>query len=176
MVSMHGEGLLTRGLGLKPAMPDRSSDPGVPEFVEEQRRHRQQVKPRLLAEAGELGSDDALWLNFKYIEVLDQMAQFICNRYPFSSTTRSNGPTPTLSGLPVPVCPGQPDTTLTIDVRDETHAMVEPYPFDVDPLVITFPGRLVPNRAYEDQADFLRHYYHAEPVTIAYALHSCLPH
>lgn len=165
LVSMHGEGLLSRGLGLKPSMPDRSADPGVPRFIQEQRAFRDQTLPHLRS------SEDALWLNFKYLEVLDQMAQFICNRYPFNSAARTNGPSNTLSGLPVPIRPGAPDTTLTIDVQDETRAIVHPYPFDVDPLPITFPARLVPNRTYATQADFLAHYYRAETVTVTYTLH-----
>ena len=166
IVSMHGEGLLTRGMGLRPTMPDRSADPGVPEFLDHQRGFRESLR------AGLQASDDELWLNFKYMEVFDQMAQFICNRYPFNSVARSNGPTPTLSDLPVPVRPGVPDTTLTIDIQDETQAIVRPYPFDVDPLVIAFPGRLVPNRAYVGQADFRRHFYKAEPIAISYSLTS----
>jgi hypothetical protein len=108
------------------------------------------------------------------MEVFDQMAQFVSNRHPFNSTARSNGPTPTLSDVPVPVKPGASDVTLTIDVRDETRAVLRPYPFDVDPLVVAFPGRVISNRAYDNQAEFLRDYYKARPVTITYSLHAAL--
>jgi hypothetical protein len=164
IVSMHGEGLLTRAMGLRPTMPDRSADPGVPAFVDDQRSLRQKLRAQLQA------TDDEIWLNFKYMEVFDQMAQFICNRYPFNSVARANGPTPTLSDVPVPLRPGVADVTLTFDVQDEARAIVRPYPFDVDPLVISFSGRLVPNRAFADQADFLRHFYKAPSVPIVYSL------
>lgn len=175
MVSMHGAGLVNRGFGLRPTMPDRTSDPGVPKFLGQQQSLRDHLKLSLQAEMGELASDDALWLNFKYMEVFDQMAQFICNRYPFNSTARSNGPTPTLSDVPVPVRSRTSDITLTIDVRDETRAVLRPYPFDIDPLVIAFPGRVISNRVYDNQAEFLREYYKARPVTITYSLHTALP-
>jgi hypothetical protein len=101
MVSMHGQGLLNRGFGLRPTMPDRTSDTGVPEFLGQQQALRDQLKLTLQSEMGQLASEDALWRNFKYMEVFDQMAQFVCNRHPFNSAARSNGPTPTLSDVPV---------------------------------------------------------------------------
>ena len=72
------------------------------------------------------------------MEVFDQFAQFVCNRYPFNSQARKNGPTHTLSGLSVPVSPEQPNITLTIDVLNETDAIVRPFPFDVNPLKLSF--------------------------------------
>ena len=55
--------------------------------------------------------------------------------------------------------PGREDTILTFDIRDERRAVVTPYPFDVDPLPVSFQARLVPNRRYESQGEFLREYY-----------------
>jgi hypothetical protein len=62
--------------------------------------------------------------------------------------------------------------TITVDVQDESRAIVRPYPFDVDPLVVSFPARLIPNRPYADQEDFLRHFYKAERVNVTYTLHA----
>ena len=172
-VSMHGEGLLTKGMGLLPYMPDYTVYPEVKEFIGEQ----QAIRARLLEEMRgrteyrEVVSDEHLWTNFKLMQVFDQMAQFICNRYPFNSTERKNGPTNTISNVPVPVRPGKDDCSLTIDVQDERRAIVRPYPFDVDPLMITFPARLVPNRRYASQEEFLPHFYKAEQITINYSLH-----
>ena len=72
---------------------------------------------------------------------------------------------------PVPVAAGSKDVIMNVDVQDETNALLRPYPFDVDPLVVSFPGRLVANRAYASQEEFLPDFYTAERVTVSYKLH-----
>ncbi len=173
IVSMHSEGLLTQGMGLLSYMPDNTKNPDVQDFIREQKAFREGLLDGLRkSEYREVASDEHLWTNFKLMEVFDQMAQFVCNRYPFNSTKRNNGPTKTLSDVPVPVKMGKDDVTLTVDVRDEKRATVRPYPFDEDPLVVSFPARLVPNRPYASQEEFLRHFYKAERITISYSLHA----
>jgi len=171
-VSMHGEGLLTQGMGLLPYMPDYTSDPDVRKFIAEQKTFRARLLQDLRKneELQGLTSDEHLWTNFKLMEVFDQLAQFVCNRYPFNSQERKNGPTNTLSDVPVPVGPGRSDVTLTVDVQNEKDAIVLPFPFDVSPLVISFPGRLVPNRRYANQEDFLEHFYRSQRIEINYTL------
>lgn len=173
-VSMHGEGLLTQGMGILPYMPDYTVFPNVQEFIREQKAFRANLLDELRDSQAYKPetSEEHLWTNFKYMEVFDQLAQFVCNRYPFNSTERKNGPSNRLSETPVPVGPGEKDATLTVDVRDEKNAIVKPYPFDVDPLVVSFPGRLVPNRPYSSQEEFLRDFYKGERVTVAYRLHA----
>jgi hypothetical protein len=171
-VSMHGEGLLTQGMGLLPYMPDYTHDAAVQEFIAEQKTLRagwlQQLRndDRLKKFAG----DADLWINFKFMEVFDQFAQFVCNRYPFNSQARKNGPTNKLSNVPVPVAPGKPDVTLSIEVQDEKEAIVRPFPFDVNPLQISFEGRLVPKRSYTSQEEFLEDFYKAQRIGIDYTL------
>jgi hypothetical protein len=171
-ISMHGEGLLTRGMGLLPSMPDYTGDPAVQEFIAEQKKLRAGWLPELRKDQAlrEVTSDEHLWTNFKLMEVFDQFAQFICNRYPFNSQARKNGPTNKLSNVPVPVGSGRPDVTLTVDVQNEKEAIVRPFPFDVSPLSLSFEGRLVPNRRYPDQEEFLREFYRAERIGINYTL------
>lgn len=171
-VSMHGEGLLTKGMGLLPSMPDYTGDAAVQEFIVQQKALRAEWLPVLqknqaLAAAT---TEKHLWANFNLMEVFDQFAQFVCNRYPFNSRARKNGPTHTLSGISVPVSPERPDVTLTIDVLNETDAVVSPFPFDVNPLSLSFEGRLLPNRPYLAQEDFLRDFYSAERININYSL------
>jgi Protein of unknown function (DUF3891) len=171
-VSMHGEALLTKGMGLLPSMPDYTGDAAVQEFIAEQKGLRAGWLPTLQKNQAlaALTSDKHLWTNFNLMEVFDQFAQFVCNRYPFNSQTRKNGPTNTLGGMPVPVAPDKPDATLTIDILDEKDAIVRPYPFDVSPLRLSFEGRLVQNRTYLEQEDFLRNFYGAERINITYTL------
>ena len=171
-VSMHGEALLTRGMGLLPSMPDYTGDAAVKEFIAEQKQLRAGWLPTLQKDQSLIGvtSEKHLWTNFNLMEVFDQFAQFVCNRYPFNSQARKNGPTNTLGGMPVPVAPGKPDATLTINVVNEKDAIVRPYPFDVSPLRLSFEGRLVQNRPYLAQEEFLRNFYGAERINITYTL------
>jgi Protein of unknown function (DUF3891) len=171
-VSMHGEALLTRGMGLLPSMPDYTGDPLVQEFIAEQKEKRAQWLQVLRSDPAlrEATDETQLWTNFKMMEVFDQFAQFVCNRYPFNSQARKNGPTNTLSNIPVPVAPGRDDVTLTLDIQNEKEAIVRPFPFEVSPLVISFQGRLVPNRPYTKQEEFLQDFYSAERIDVKYTL------
>jgi hypothetical protein len=171
-VSMHGEALLTKGMGLLPSMPDYTGDAAVQEFIAEQKELRAGWLPMLKKnqELADVTNEKHLWTNFNLMEVFDQFAQFVCNRYPFNSRARKNGPTQTLSGLAVPVSPDRPNVTLTIDVLNGTDAVVLPFPFDVNPLKLSFEGRLVPNRPFTDQEEFLQQFYGAERIAINYTL------
>ena len=171
-VSMHGEALLTKGMGLLPSMPDYTGDPAVQEFIAQQKELRAGWLPTLLKNQAlaAITTDKHLWTNFNLMEVFDQFAQFVCNRYPFNSQARKNGPTQTLSGISVPVSAERPNVTLTIDVLNETEAIVRPFPFDVSPLRLSFEARLVPNRRFVDQAEFLESFYGAERIAINYTL------
>jgi hypothetical protein len=174
IVSLHADGLLTQGRGLLPYMPDYTVYPEVKEFLSEQESYRAELMTQLkgLAEYRDFVSDEQLWTNFKLMEVYDQMGQFVCNRYPFNSTERKNGPSKTMSNVPTPTKPSSADTILTFTIKDESRARVEPYPFDIDPLVVSFHGRLISKRSYENQAEFLAEYYRAERIGINYSLHS----
>jgi len=174
MVSLHAEGLLTQGKGLLPYMPDYTVYPEVQEFLRAQESYRAELMTQMLAspEYRDSASAEQLWTNFKLMEIYDQMGQFVCNRYPFNATHRQNGPSHTMSGVPAPVGPGSEDTTLSFSIQDEHRATVTPYPFDIDPLPITIPARLIPKRRYANQAEFLCEYYGAERLTINYSLHS----
>jgi len=173
IVSMHSEGLLTQGMGILSYMPDYTVFPNVREFITEQRTYRAQLidEMRKSLKYQSDVSEERLWTNFKYMEAFDQLAQFVCNRFPFNSKERKNGPTNQLSKTPVPVAAGSKDVILNVDVQDESNAIVTPYPFDVNPLVISYPGRLVPNRPYANQEEFLPDFYTAERVTVTYKLH-----
>ena len=171
-VSMHGEALLTKGLGLLPSMPDYSGDVAVQDFIAEQKQLRAGWLPTLKKnqELADVTREKHLWTNFNLMEVFDQFAQFICNRYPFNSQARKNGPSHTLSGLAVPASSEQPNVTLTIDVLNETEAVVHPFPFDVNPLRLSFEGRLVPNQPFSNQEEFLQQFYGGERIAINYTL------
>jgi hypothetical protein len=171
-VSMHGEALLTQGMGLLPSMPDYTGDPAVQKFIAQQKELRAGWLPTLQKNQAltAVTTETHLWTNFNLMEVFDQFAQFVCNRYPLNSQARNNGPTNTLSNIPVPVAAGHDDVTLTLDIRNEKEAIVHPFPFDVSPLVVSFQGRRVPNRRYPNQEEFLQDFYRAERIDINYIL------
>lgn len=174
IVSLHADGLLTQGRGLLPYMPDYTIYPEVREFLDEQEGYRSKLMEQLRSsvEYSNHMSDEQLWTNFKLMEVYDQMGQFVCNRYPFNSTQRKNGPSSSMSNVPVPTKPGRSDTVLTFNIIDESRAVVNPYPFDSDPLLVSFQGRLISKRRYSNQAEFLEEYYRAERLAINYSLQS----
>ena len=70
----------------------------------------------------------------------------------------------------MPVSFERPNVTLTIDVLNETEAVVRPFPFDVNPLKLSFEGRLVPNQPFSNQEEFLQHFYGGERIAINYTL------
>ncbi|MBI3077549.1 MAG: DUF3891 family protein [Deltaproteobacteria bacterium] len=172
LVLMHNVGLVNHGYGrvLSLATSSVRMDELGQEFV----REHEALRVKLLDELRQseqyrdITSDEHTWTNYKLMEVFDRLAQFICNRYPFNSTERRNGPGNVVDH--VPVAPGKEDGILTVNVLDEKRAVVRPYPFDVDPLEIAFPARLVPRRTYGSQEEFLREYYKGERLTITYAL------
>jgi len=129
-VSMHGEALLTQGMGLLPSMPDYTGDAAVQKFIAQQKELRAEWLPTLQKSQAltAVTTETHLWTNFNLMEVFDQFAQFVCNRYPFNSQARKNGPTNTLSNIPVPVASGNDNVTLTLDIQNEKEAIVRPSP------------------------------------------------
>lgn len=174
MVSLHSDGLLTQGRGLLPYMPDYKVFPEVQEFLREQESYRDGLMAQLRHSPvyRDYLSDEQIWTNFKLMEIYDQMGQFVCNRYPFNSSARKNGPSHTMSNVPAPTQPGQADGILNFTILDESRATVSPYPFDIDPLPVSFQARLLPKRSYASQDEFLQQYYGAERIMINYTLQS----
>lgn len=172
LISLHGVGLMNAGYGRLAYPPDRSGDPRVQEYIHHQGALRVKLTEELRRsdEFREFSSEEQIWTNYELIEVFDQFAQFLCNRYPLNNKARKLGPHSTLNDVPVPVRPGLDPVKLTVDVLDEKRAVVRPYPFDADPLQVSFPARLVPRRSYSDPEDFLREFYTAERIMVSYTL------
>ena len=172
IVLMHGIGLFNKAYGLLAYMPDHTARPDVQAYVRDQDALRQRLLAELRRseEFREFSTDEVIWKNFKLMQVYDTFAQFLCNRYPLNNRERLNGPSNTLGDTAVPVAPGKQDVTLTIEVQDGTRAVVTPYPFDTNPLEVSFPARLVPNRSYRTREEFLKDFYKAERISVNYQL------
>jgi hypothetical protein len=165
---------MNAGYGKYSYPPDRTSDPRVKAYVEHQEQLRRNLLNQLResAQFKDFTSDEQVWTNYEYMEVFDQLAQLLCNRYPLNSNARKLGPTKSLNDIDVPVRFGAKPVKIDIDTVGENRAVVRPYPFDIDPLPVSFTARLVPNRPYENSEDFLDQFYRAERITISHTLAS----
>ena len=174
LMAMHGVALMNAGYGRYKYPPDRSADPRVKAYIENQEQLRTKLTAQLKQDEQlkQFASDERIWTNYEYIEVFDQLAQYVCNRYPLNSKWRKQGPSDTLNDVDVPTKHGNKPVKVTIDTVAENRALMAPYPFDADPLVFSINARLVPNRAYKDPEDFLGEFYRAERITITHALAS----
>lgn len=172
LMAMHGVALMNAGYGKYTHPPDRTGDPRVRAYVD----HQEALRKRLAAELSRSGafrdyaSEEQVWTNYAYMEVFDQLAQYVCNRYPLNSKERKLGPSDTLNGVDVPRRRGAAPVHLHIDTVAAHRAVVRPYPFAVDPLTFSFPARLVPNRRYADPDDFLTEFYRGERITVTHTL------
>jgi uncharacterized protein DUF3891 len=174
LMAMHGVSLMNAGYGKYKYPPDRTGDPRVKAYVD----HQEALRIKLLEQLRQseqfkdYTSDEQVWTNYEYIEVFDQMAQFLCNRYPLNSSARKLGPSKTLNDVDIPVRPGAKTVKLNIDTVAEHSAVVRPYPFDMEPLPVSFTARLVPKRSYKNGDDFLGEFYRAERITVTHTLAS----
>lgn len=174
LMAMHGVALMNAGYGKYAYPPDRTSDPRVKAYVDHQETLRFELLEELRrsAEFKDCTSDEQVWTNYEYMEVFDQLAQFVCNRYPLNSEARKLGPSNTLNDVDVPQKHGATPVRVKIDTVGAHRAIMTPYPFDRDPLSFSFPARLVPNRRYRDPNDFLGEFYRADRITVTHELAS----
>jgi hypothetical protein len=59
---------------------------------------------------------------------------------------------------------------LRLEVQADGRAVVQPYPFAADPLAVSVAGRVMPDRAYATQSEFLAEFYCARRVRLSYTL------
>jgi uncharacterized protein DUF3891 len=174
LMAMHGVALMNAGYGKYSYPPDRTGDPRVKAYVD----HQEALRVKLLEQLRQseqfktYASDEQVWTNYEYMEIFDVLAQFVCNRYPLNSQARKLGPTNTLNDCKVPSKHGKAPVKLSIDTVSEHHAVLYPYPFDMDPLPVSFAARLVPRKQYKDGEQFLEDFYRAEQITINHTLAS----
>lgn len=174
LMAMHGVALMNAGYGRYAYPPDRSADPRVKAYIDDQEQLRAKLVQQLRRDEQyrDFTSDEQIWTNYEYIEVFDQLAQYVCNRYPLNSKWRKQGPSDTLNDVDIPTKHGQKPAKVKIDTVSEHKAIMTPYPFDTDPLVFSINARVVPNRTYTNPEDFLGEFYRAERITITHSLAS----
>jgi hypothetical protein len=174
LILMHGVGLMNSHYGRVKYPPDRSSDPLVKEYLANQEGVRVNLLNQLREsrEFQRFCTEEQIWTNLDTMETFDKIAQYVCNRYPLNSKARKNGPSDSLNDVPVPVRLGAEPVRMRIDPVGSHQAVIRPYPFDVDPLVVSYPARLVPKKTYADAESFVEEFYKAERSTVTHTLAS----
>jgi hypothetical protein len=170
LVGMHIAGLCCQRFDTTPHLPDKRHVPEVWTFLREQEATRNQWLADLRESVAfrDFATDEEVWRNYRLVQIYDQVGQILCNRYPFNTTERRTAAPTVLRHAPV--APGEDDVTLHLDIVDEVRAIVRPYPFDVSPLRVTFPARLVPKGPYRSQDEFLGEFYRGERIALTRTL------
>ncbi len=170
LILNHLTGLLTAGNGAYSFRKDLSENPIAKTYLRHQSEEKQALiaKVRRSPEFRDYSSDTQIEDNAKLIEVLDALAQFLCNRYPLSSTNRGKDPNRLFAEFPVPTRPGENEVRLVLTVLDEHRLAIHPYPFDVSPLDVNYVARWLRRQSYSSRESFLRDFYRAETVTVRY--------
>jgi Protein of unknown function (DUF3891) len=145
IASMHWE---TQLLRLREAWP-----PGLESVLAEQQLLREHLVEVLREEGGQARETDAAQLatNRLAMNVLDRLATFIVSA---SSTDSGDALT-----VRAPLRPPGAELDLKLTRRESNEVVVDPYPFGVDPLQVSFTSRLLADRAHASQAEFLEHFY-----------------
>jgi uncharacterized protein DUF3891 len=138
VVSMHGQGLYERRLGLDGA-PKRRSDqpPHVRGFIEEQEAFQ-------AAQRAALGGGEELdrwaWAAYRLLQAWDKLSLYLLWR-----------------GLPdarpgslqsVPHEPGDPGIDLQLTPDGPRAAICDPFPFSADEVALPVAARVIPDRRY----------------------------
>ncbi|WP_254547018.1 DUF3891 family protein [Halomarina pelagica] len=178
LVSMHGSGVRRRRYGTAPSMPDRSEEYAAFIAREESRQRRLAGDLRgsdrygafvtdgavemldTLHETGGYGGDNALWRGYCLLQFWDRLALHCCLPARLESATLG----------PVPVSSDDGTTDVDVAPEDGTTAALDPYPFDVDPLVVSVRERTIPEREFVDETDLRSAFYEADLRTTAFTL------
>jgi hypothetical protein len=118
--------------------------------VERQESLRKQLGLRIdlplthgLAELNATDEDDQLIFNFRMLQAMDLISLCLCCTVPPANKSQDVFPTP-----------GDKPLQLTMH-RDPNGALiVDPWPFNVDEIILSVPAWRMPRREFRDQSDF----------------------
>jgi len=193
VVSMHGTGLRRQRYGLSPSWP---TPPGFDAFVDRQERrqarlvralHAGEVSSPVAVDHGAHSTSEAdvallsalhetgvapdgtasrLWRNYELLQAWDTLSLSFCT----STSPPSYGEIAS-----VPTGADGSEVTLSVEPSDEGAFRVTPYPFDVDPLVVSVPTRHASADAFDDEGGLVRAYFDGGRETLTFALRSGAP-
>ncbi len=146
VVSMHGQGLYEKRLGLDGPPPPRAGRPvGIGAFLAGQDRLQAVLRARL-------GGGDRLrawaWAAYRLLQAWDLLSLYLIWR-----ALPSGRP----GELPrVPRTEDDPGGVITLTPAGPRTAVCRPYPFRVDPLELPVRARLIEDRPYRSHDDLRR--------------------
>lgn len=143
LVSMHGQGLYEKRLGLDGPVPRRSGRPvETAAFL----RGQDRLQASLADRVGGGGDRDAwLWAAYRLLQAWDLLSLYLVWR---ALPEGRRGALPA-----VPRAVADPGEALTLTPVGANVARCSPYPFRSDPLALPVRGRLVEDRPYRSHAD-----------------------
>ncbi len=157
LVSMHGQGLYERRLGLDgPPSPRARRRPEVRAFLDEQSALQQRLR-------GAVDADWA-WAAYRLLQAWDLLSLYLVWRaLPAGRPGR-------LAKVPRRVG-DDPGAELILTPTGPTSCACEPYPFSVDEVELPVAARVIDDRAYADHDDLRAALSAAEPVALECVVH-----
>lgn len=143
IVSMHGQGLYERRLGLDgPAPPREQRPPAVRSYLEEQ----EALQRRLLHDLGDDGIAPWAWAGYRLLQAWDLLSLSLLWR-PLPDGREGALPrvpreTADEEGVVLRLIPDGPDACLC-----------DPYPFAMDEVALPVAARVIPDRPYPTDQD-----------------------
>jgi hypothetical protein len=142
LVSMHGQGLYEKRLGLDGPRPERSArPPGERAFIAAQDR----LQVALRAQLGDgPGLEAWAWAAYRLLQAWDVLSLYLCWH------GRARGERWTLPQVPAAI--GDPGVDLHVAAAGPDVCTVDPWPFGVERLDLSVPARWIPDAGYRDDA------------------------
>lgn len=143
LVSMHGQGLYERRLGLDgPPPPREGRRPEIVGFLAEQEGRQGELRARI-------GDDAALrawaWDGYRLLQAWDTLSLYLLWK------ALPAGRDGTLTG--VPRAPGDAGVDLRLEPDGDAACVCHPYPFAAPEVVLPVAARVIPDRPYASNED-----------------------
>lgn len=175
LVSLHGTGLRRRRYGLSPDWP--ASPAAFDDFVDRHEARQRRLLVDLLDDRDDRIStaDEALlvslhengmptemeasrlWTNYRLLQAWDTLSLACC-------TTVSPPGRETVQGVPRRT--DGSTTSLSLSQGSDGAVVIDPYPFDVAPLVLQLPSRSVVRGPFESESELATTYHAADRVSV----------
>ena len=187
LVSMHWTGLYRGRWGLQSGGVFRGRDANAAtrlqdEAVDEQEQRWIEIKRRLVEDEPRSDFEAGLWHNYELLQAFDLLSLYLCtaNLAP-AADARAQRLTDVLGAIEqqpgprritaVPVRPGD-RVEVTLEPTPDGAVIVDPYPFDQDPLELAVSGRAIPDQHYESPDAVSGALEQTEVRTLAFTLRS----
>jgi hypothetical protein len=188
LVSMHWTGLYRGRWGLQSGGVFRTADAGAAtqlqdEAVAEQEQRWIEIKREAMLDEPRTDFESGLWHNYDLLQAFDLLSLYLCkanlgpaaDAHPQKLTDVLGAVEQEPGPRVIPALPARPGGErfeMTLRSAPEGSVIVEPYPFDRDPVEFAVSGSAIPDQRYESPdavSDVLEH---AEVRTLAFGVGS----